>query len=267
MKSNDMNDEGIHLDRAIAIWVLIPITAAMLAVGALRHELARVARKTPHVTIEDVREANIAMRCERIRAHAGYLPRESFEMRKTWACASEGGALRAPSVKASGPAAMLADPNALQGMMTKNLGMVIPNMLTAAWVNYFFTGFVVGRVPFPLTQRFRGMLQRGVALKSLDVTYVSSLSWYFLNFFGLGGVFELLFGKNSLNDAHAMEAQFASSMNAEKTFAAHIEGLEMLKHEYTMPVADERARNILLALNAGKSPAEARAEASRKPKR
>ena len=38
---------------------------------------------------------------------------------------------------------------------------------------------VVGRVPFALSQRFRGMLQRGVALRALDVTYVSSLSWYF----------------------------------------------------------------------------------------
>ena len=72
-------------------------------------------------------------------------------------------------------------------MLKKNLNMIVPQMLTAAWVNFFFTGFVVGKVPFPLTQRFRGMLQRGIELQSLDVTYISSLSWYFLNFFGLRG--------------------------------------------------------------------------------
>lgn len=112
----------------------------------------------------------------------------------------------------------------MTGMMKNNLGMMVPQMLTMAWVNFFFSGFVVAKVPFPLTQKFRGMLQRGVRarrrprlappahpppghparaarraehaplllssvspqvdLQSLDVTYVSSLSWYFLNVFG-----------------------------------------------------------------------------------
>ena len=61
-------------------------------------------------------------------------------------------------------------------------------MLTAAWVN-FFTGFVVGKVPFPLTQRFQACCSGGSrSCRALDVTYISSLSWYFLNFFGLRGV-------------------------------------------------------------------------------
>lgn len=104
---------------------------------------------------------------------------------------------------------MLADPSAMSNMMKGNLVQMVPQMLTMAWVNFFFSGFIVARVPFPLTQRFRGMLQRGVDLPSLDVTYVSSLSWYFLIVFGLSGVLQLVLGEATVNDTALMQQQMA----------------------------------------------------------
>jgi len=77
-------------------------------------------------------------------------------------------------------------------------------------------------------------------------------------------VFQLMLGNNALNDAQAMQAQFAAGMNADRAFASAREGLEMLKHEHMMYVADARARNILVALNAGKSDAEARVMAQKR---
>lgn len=41
------------------------------------------------------------------------------------------------------------------------------------------------------------MLQSGVATRDLDVRWVSSLSWYFLNLFGLQSVFIFLLGNEN----------------------------------------------------------------------
>ena len=153
---------------------------------------------------------------------------------------------------------MMSDPSMMTDMLKKNLNMIVPQMMTAAWVNFFFTGFVVGKVPFPLTQRFRGMLQRGIELQSLDVTYISSLSWYFLNFFGLTGVFRLCLGENSLDDAQAMQQQMAMGMDTGKAFAAVKENLDMMQHEFMLHVAERRADRLLRRLVAGTSAEEAR---------
>ena len=53
------------------------------------------------------------------------------------------------------------------------------------------------KLPFPPTLGFKSMLQRGIETPDMDVRWVSSLSWYFLNFFGLNGLYRLILGNDN----------------------------------------------------------------------
>ena len=96
------------------------------------------------------------------------------------------------------------DPMAAMGMMKAQMGMIVPNMLMMGWCSYFFDGFVIAKLPFGLTQRFKAMFQKGIGLNSLEVSYISALSWYIVTAMGLRGIFAIVLGANNAADNAAM---------------------------------------------------------------
>jgi len=74
-------------------------------------------------------------------------------------------------------------------------------------ISHFFKGYVLVKIPFPLTQGFKGMFQRGLELQTLDTSYVSSVSWYFLVMFGLRGFFRLVIGDPTQEQMESMALQ------------------------------------------------------------
>lgn len=161
------------------------------------------------------------MRARRLRSNGHMLPLKSFQLRRQYFNDKTHGVLNvAPKAASANPLDAMANPaasNSMVDMMKKNLANLITQPLMMSWVSYFFSGFVLGafpppaqktlrsqltrpalfavKLPFPLTPRFKSMFQRGVeSLEGLDVTYVSSLSWYFVVLFGLMGVNSLIMG-------------------------------------------------------------------------
>lgn len=93
------------------------------------------------------------------------------------------------------------------------------------------------------------MLQSGVATRDLDVTWVSSLSWYFLNLFGLQSIYALLLGDDnaagSVDDMKAMNgggalAALAPGQDPSKMFSAEAENLQVSTHDWINSDIEDR---------------------------
>ncbi|KAF3530051.1 hypothetical protein DY000_02037826 [Brassica cretica] len=210
--------EDLVLDTAIRDWVLIPLSVVMVLIGVLRYFVSKLMRSSPTPDAKMVKEGQVVIRARNLKAGANFIPPKSFRARRFYFSNEENGLLHVPKDQAQNPQAqMFSDPNMAMDMMKKNLSMIIPQTLTFAWVNFFFSGFVAAKIPFPLTQRFRSMLQNGIDLSTVDVSYVSSRSWYFLNLFGLRGLFSLILGdENAIDDTQRMMQMGGFGFDASK---------------------------------------------------
>lgn len=152
-----------------------------------------------------------------LRQHGHYLPHSSFSMRKRFLKQR----LTEAETIANDDQTPPEGPNPMEavGMMKQNIAGILPQLLLGGWVNYFFPGFILVKLPFQLPSRFKVMFQRGMPLQNLDVSYVTSLSWYFINLIGLRGLNTLILGQAAMISdpmLQQMRMQDASSMMAKQ---------------------------------------------------
>lgn len=202
-------DSLLVLDPAIRDWVVLPMVLVVVLVGMGRHYVQTLIKTTPVLTEHDLTEIRCKQTLQqaaRLRTHGQYLQHSAFQKRKAYFTKKKTGVLREKCPPPSNP---MSNPLAMVDMMKGNITFMLPNFAMMGFVSSFFSGFVVLKVPFPMpSTRFKLMLQRGVDLQSLDVSYVSSLSWYFLVTFGLTGVYKLILGDDvDLDDTKMMQKQ------------------------------------------------------------
>ena len=241
--------EDLVLDREICYWVLIPLSLSMFLIGVLRSRVQRMfAGEGTKTDVEKLKRMQVTARAKALRTNAHWMEPQVFAARKAYFVDREGGVLHEKLPEGSTQMQLLSDPDAVNSMMKKNLGMMVPQMLTFAWVNFFFSGFIAAKIPFPLTPRFRVMLQRGIDLQNLDVRYVSSLSWYFINMFGLGALFNIFLGDVAVDDTQMMQQQMSmqsQQVDLAKTYKAEREGLELLQQKWILPQMQAEACSVL----------------------
>ncbi|KAJ1978514.1 hypothetical protein H4R33_005949 [Dimargaris cristalligena] len=248
--------QQMFLDPAIRDWVLIPITIVMVLVGVLRHQMTVLMNGKPKPpTLAAVKESKALMRGSMLVRHHDFIPYSAFLMRKEFLSKAfeSGRFLKNPGeMEANGAPNPLSDPAGMEMMMDgmkKNMMSIIPQTVIMGWINFFFSGFVLIKLPFPLTVRFKSMLQAGVLTPDMDVAWVSSLSWYFLNLFGLRGIFSLILGAENTADGMrdmqamgtmGMSGQPGQPQNFHKLFLAEKENLDIANHRWALEGIEER---------------------------
>lgn len=196
------------LDPDIRDWVLLPLFAIMVGAGLLRHYsgvLLQGQRQKAKVMPQRVQ--NLLRQTAKIRSGAShYVPTYRWFLRKQhyidllkseadW-CLEEDA--RQKELGADGgtddddPMSAMMNP---MGMLKGNMAFMVQNMVMMQGIQHFFSGFILLKVPFPLTTGFKNMFQRGlVELPDLEPSYVSSVSWYFLVMYGLRSFLRLAIG-------------------------------------------------------------------------
>ncbi|XP_050086713.1 ER membrane protein complex subunit 3 [Anopheles aquasalis] len=221
------------IDPNIRGWVFLPIVVITFLVGIIRHYFSILITSQKKAELTQIQDSQAMIRARLLRENGKYLTQQSFAMRRHYFNNEETGYFKTQKRAPPSPnsTAMLSD------LVKGNFINVLPMIVIGGWINWMFSGFVTTKVPFPLTLRFKPMLQRGIELASLDAAWVSSASWYFLNVFGLRSIYTLVLGENNAADqTQSMQDQMSGAAVAmpqdpKAAFKAEWEALQITEYQ------------------------------------
>mmetsp|Transcript_13286 Transcript_13286/g.38615 ORF Transcript_13286/g.38615 Transcript_13286/m.38615 type:complete len:256 (-) Transcript_13286:410-1177(-) len=250
-----MGASSLALDPELRVWVFLPLTACIVLMKLIQqfaHTMMNSGGTKQNKELPEIREASNVARSQRLRGGHRLIPESSFKMRRDYFVAENTGLFHQEPKSRSMNEAMATDPSMAVDMLKKGAGGMVPQFAMGWVVNFFFSGFVMGKVPFPLSPRFKPMLQRGIDLASLDVSYFTSLSYYILLLFGLRGAFSLVFREGTVDDTMMMRQQMAGGMgqqqpifDAATAFKQEVQAYKNLEHDWDLDSAEERAVSVL----------------------
>jgi len=207
-----MSSQNILLDSDIRDWVVLPLFVIMVTAGLLRVHVGMLLKPSPK-NLEKISQrtqssvrATSALKTGAIH----FLSSSKLESRKLaypeilkdqaeWCGTYMEDREREKEENPSDDDDDMPNPlAAMDGMKGGMVGMV-QNMVMMQGIQFFFSGFILLKVPFSLTMGFKQMFQRGMeGLVNLDTSYVSSISLYFLFMYGLRAFFRLVMGTPTL---------------------------------------------------------------------
>lgn len=210
------------LDERMIVWVFIPIIYVACAIQLFRlfytlyGAYTTTKKAVKKAQYADTKDKALVAKCDHLAKKFMLLTREAFDCRRGFLCKPEKGYLVVHGDRP--PVDSINSMQAAQsGMMDGMKGMIVMMATTIpamAWINSFFAGFVLAKVPFSMTQQFRSLTQSGIDMSNLDVSYVSSVSFYFLIVFGLNQLQSLLFDDEDDEDSMRAISENKNQMQA-----------------------------------------------------
>lgn len=242
---------AILLDSNIRDFVLIPVFLVVVLTSMMRTNIMQLFKPEPTVDMKEVKQNNMLSRCKTLRAHAQYLNEKAFNTRKAFFVKPDKGVLVKSPPKPKDPMEALQngpDPMNAMGMMKSQMFFMVSQSLLMYWVTHLFSGFLVAKTPFQLTFQFKGMLQRGVDVQSLEPGYVSSMCFYIfvmMSSHNLIGLVNSLVSKTDIETEDPMMAMMGTmgggagmmpggGPDMSKIYKAEQEGLEVISHEFVL---------------------------------
>merc|ERR1712168_134266 len=204
----------ITLDPGIRVWIFAPIAFITFLFGLAMHYVRLIVQSEPNATLEQIKDSQIMMRSNYTRMNSRFVCPRAWHMRKPYFVDEDKGVLSLGKKKPAQQKNMMTDPTMAHEMMKGQLLNMVPNIVIGYLINMLFSGFLIAKVPFPLTFRFKSMLQRGVELPELDPSWISSASWYFICIFGLRRLYSLVLGENNQADPSKLMEQQMQGMAA-----------------------------------------------------
>jgi len=214
--------ENILLDSDIRDWVVLPLFVIMVTAGLLRFHTGNLLKPDPKQASKVTQRIQSSVKSVSILKGGAihFLSTSKLESRKLaypqllrdqaiW-CENhldEQEAEDKNNEDENSDNGAMANPFAAMEGMMGNMAFMVQNMVMMQAIQHFFSGFILLKVPFRLTLGFKQMFQRGLeGLATLETSYVSSISWYFLVMFGLRGFFKLAIGSPTLETQETHQA-------------------------------------------------------------
>ena len=203
----------LRIDSSLRNWVFIPLTLITVCVSLLMKYLTYIFNqgsekkiKSETKTIEafdyktemknkdtDIVIKNAINRANLLKNNFMYISEKGFKQRKAFFCKEETGFFS-------------------QKYESKSPDLMNPNMMVVGG-GYFFSGFILLKFPFGLTQKFRSMMQQGLNLPDVDVSYVSAISWCLILVFGLNSILQFFDGGDDFDMFTQQQQMMTQPMN------------------------------------------------------
>lgn len=204
------------IDTAIRDNVLLPLLLFVAILTILRGYLFRLLMAKPDAQVveqgdvDTLRQKNIVARSQRLRTNLNFISSAGAAMRKDALLDEKEGELMKKDIKSTAmpnPMAMM------DGMKVQiaNQGMYMGIMYA---IQNVLAGFLVVKLPFSLTERFKQLTQQGIGVSALDTSYVASGSWYMIASQGLARVLQLVEVGSVVTEQQIMQMQMMGPAGA-----------------------------------------------------